>query len=302
MRNVKFAVLAGLLVAAAGAGAAFIPSVEAQTPTPRARVAPRAYQFGGASGGEIGVSIRDVEGQDVKGAASGVLVAEVTAGGPAEKAGVKSGDVFVEFDGERVRSARQFTRLVQETPPGRKVQASVLRDGQKVSVSIEPREGSGFAYRLLGDLANTRVFDTLGDDIREMIPPPPPPAPAAPPAPPAPPRPFGDFESFIWRAGNTLGVTTSELSPQLAEYFGTKEGLLVSSVAADSAAAKAGVKAGDVITTFNGVAVESSSELRRAIQRLDDGAEFTIGVMRDKKGVTLKGKMESARNRRTFRS
>ncbi len=43
---------------------------------------------------------------------------------------MKKGDIVVEFDGEHVRSVRQFTRLVQETPAGRKIQTSVIRDGQ----------------------------------------------------------------------------------------------------------------------------------------------------------------------------
>ena len=102
--------------------------------------------------------------------------------------------------------------------------------------------------------------------------------------------------------GNTLGITVSELSSQLAEYFGSKDGVLVTSVSDDSAAAKAGVKAGDVITSLNGATVGSASELRRRIQRLPNGEKITLGVMRDKKSVTLKGKVEQPRNRRTFRS
>jgi serine protease DegQ len=92
------------------------------------------------------------------------------------------------------------------------------------------------------------------------------------------------------------------LSQQLAEYFGTKDGVLVTSVADDSAASKAGIKAGDVITSFNGSGVTAPSDLRRRIQQLQDGDEFTIGVIRDKKGVTLKGKAERTRPRRTYRS
>ena len=62
---------------------------------------------------------------------------------PAETAGVKRSDVIVNSDGERVRSLRQFTRLVQETPPGRTVKATVVRDGQQRDLEITRREGRG---------------------------------------------------------------------------------------------------------------------------------------------------------------
>ena len=100
----------------------------------------------------------------------------------------------------------------------------------------------------------------------------------------------------------TLGITVGDLSDQLAQYFGTKDGVLVTSVADDSAAAKAGVKAGDVITSFNGTDVTSPSNLRSRIQRLQDGDEFTVGVVRDKKSMTLKGKAETLRPHRTTRT
>jgi S1-C subfamily serine protease len=90
----------------------------------------------------------------------------------------------------------------------------------------------------------------------------------------------------------------ADLSPQLAEYFGTKEGVLVSAVRADSAAAKAGLKAGDVITNVDGATIQTPSDLRRRLQRLEAGDEFTLGVVRDKKSLTLKGKLESTSSRR----
>ena len=96
-----------------------------------------------------------------------------------------------------------------------------------------------------------------------------------------------------------MGVTVQELSPQLSEYFGVKDGVLVTSVAEQSPAAKAGLKAGDVVISVNGASIESSSELRRQVQRLNAGEDFSVDVMRDKKRLTLKGKMDEARNRRT---
>ena len=74
-----------------------------------------------------------------------------------------------------------------------------------------------------------------------------------------------NFDELVGRSTNRLGISVSTLSPQLAEYFGTKEGVLVSSVTDDSAAAKAGLKAGDVITSFNGTVVNDPSDVRRRV-------------------------------------
>jgi serine protease Do len=275
------AALATGLVAAAGLGAALAPAAHGQTRAPRV-VTPRAAEvFTLGGGSRLGVSIRDVDSEDVKGKGSaGVVIDDVDTDSPAAKAGLKTGDVIVEFDGERVRSVRQFSRLVSETPAGRTVTAAVMRDGQRMSMSVTPREGSNL--RLLeGD----RWFGVA------------PAIPARPPSPP--PTPFPpSLESFVWRSGNRLGITITDLSPQLAEYFGTKDGVLVSAVDANSAAAKAGVKAGDVITSVNGSSVESGSELRRRLNSVDPGEEFSLGIMRDKRAMTLKGKLENAAARR----
>ncbi len=281
--------MAAMLVASLGASLAHAQSA--------ARATPRAFEIAGARGSQIGVSIRDITDEEIKtaklGGPGGVVIEEVTAASPAEKAGLKRGDIVVDYDGERVRSARQFTRLVQETVPDRTVPASVVRDGQRTAVTMVPREGGGI--RVLDHLEGFQGFDGFGAFAV--------PAPPAPPTPPAPParaaRPaLPDIETFIWRSGTSLGVTASDLSPQLAEYFGTKAGVLVTSVSADSAAAKAGVKAGDVITSFNGTVVESPAELRRRMQRVEPGDEFVVDGLRDKKAVTLKGRADAPRQTR----
>jgi len=222
----------------------------------------KIFAFGG---GRLGVSIRDLTDDDlktVKGAAQGVIVEDVDTDSAAQKAGVKTGDVIVEYDGERVRTARQFTRLVQESPVGRTVPLAVMRDGQRVALNVERREES------------VRYFDELVK-APKMIPPLPP-----------------KIEGLFPLGTGRLGIGIQDLSSQLADYFGTKDGVLVTSVIDNSNASKAGLKAGDVITSFDGQNVTSTSELVRRTQRLDRGDEFTVGVVRDKKPMTLKGKLE----------
>jgi serine protease Do len=279
MKGIRLTALAGALILVAGwlpaAGAHGQGRGDRATPAP-ARV--RAFDF--TRGSRIGVTVQDVEDTDAKQAKSGVIVESVDTGGPAEKAGVKAGDAIMEFDGERVRSVRQFSRLVQETPSGRSVAVVLSRGGQRVSVNVTTDSNAfndDFSYRLL-------------ETIRPAMPVPPTP-PAAPRALPAP------FEGLRIYSRGRIGVTLETLDDQLAQYFGVKEGVLVKSVADDSAAQKAGLKAGDVITSVNGRRVYETSDVNRAMDRTESTDEFTLEVTRDKKPLTLKGKLETARPR-----
>lgn len=294
MKSWKTLALATAVLGVAALGVSVAPVALAQSRASRVTVAPQAevFSFGGST--RIGVSIRDVESSDAKEkGTAGVVIESVDEDGPAAKAGLKSGDIVVEFDGERVRSVRQFTRLVSETPEGRSVAAAVLRDGQRVTVNVTPETGNAFRF-FDGNRWNwsegPRRYENIPAPVRPVIPSrPKTPRPTAP-LPPS-------LERFFWSGNNQLGITVTDLEPQLAEYFGTKDGVLVSSVTTDSAAGKAGLKAGDVITTFNGSAVDSPAELRSRIRNLD-GGEFTLGIVRDKKAMTLKGKLEAPSERR----
>lgn len=280
MRFWKTAALAVAVAGAAGVGAALAPLAHAQSGEARV-VTPRmdVFAFGGS---RLGVSVSDLDASDVKDRpAAGVRVDEVDEGSPAEKAGIRKGDVVVEFDGERVRSVRQLTRLVNETPAGRTVSAAVLRDGQRVSLTVTPTETS--AFRAFDGEARRRFEELTA--VRPRVIPSPAPAPLPP-------------SIEFWRGGTQLGVTTTDVSSQLGDYFGVDGGALVTSVREDSPAAKAGVKAGDVITSVNGTEVDGTSDLRRQVQRLERNEEFTLGVVRDKKSLTLKGKIEPAEARR----
>src|SRR6266540_4554688 len=201
-------------------------------------------------GAEIGISIAD--------GSNGVVVEEVRPDSPAEKAGLKRSDVIVEFDGERVRSARQFGRLVQETPLGRTVKATVTREGQRQDVQITPTEDRGSAMIFDGDRIREQMGDLAGR-FRDNF--------------------NFDFDLDGRMSGGRLGVTVQELTKQLADYFGAKDGVLVTAVTDGSAAARAGLKAGDVITSINSRAVASREDLVRSL-RDADGDEVTIGFVR----------------------
>ena len=266
--------LAGIVIAMAGLVALALvlaPSAYGQG-TDRSD---RALMMLAGRGAEIGVRIAD-------GATAGVVVEEVQPDSPAEKAGLKEKDLIVEFDGEQVRSARQFSRLVEETPPGRTVKATVTRDGQRRDVQITPAEGRrAGAFRDGDGISSFRNLDELPElgRLGDRLPP------------------FNfnfDFDVPGAMSGRRLGVGVDELTDQLAQYFGANEGLLVTSVTDGSAASRAGLKAGDVITSINGRAVRSRGDL---IQGLRDAAseEITIGIVRDKKESTVTAKVEGPR-------
>ena len=74
--------------------------------------------------------------------AYGVEITRVEDGSPAEKAGLKSGDVVLEYNGQRVEGMEQFGRLVRETPPAREVKLLISRNGvtQTVAATVQTRK------------------------------------------------------------------------------------------------------------------------------------------------------------------
>jgi serine protease Do len=241
-------------------------------------------------GGGLGVSLEEVAADDVSRlrlpAESGALVRSVEADSPAAAAGLQADDVIVGYQGQPVHSAAQLSRLVRETPAGRKVALEVSRGGATQKLTATLREGRR-------GLISPGDFDFDFDvplpaiDIR-------PPRPPRPPRAPRPPA--GDGETFefreLWggRRGR-LGLTYQELTDQLARYFKVEGGLLVSSVNEGSPAAAAGVQAGDVIVRVNGKAVRSSDDLRDGLDALEPGAEVTLGLQREGRALELKAKL-----------
>jgi serine protease Do len=221
---------------------------------------------GGAS---IGVTIRDVTTDDADRAkltaATGVVIETVHDGTPASRAGLRGGDIVLEFDGERVRSVQQFTRLVQESAPGRSVNAVVMRDGARQTLALTPEPRGAIdnliTRRILPNVDRLQrdfAFDTLVPEARTLLSP------------------------------RQLGATLTPLSDQLGGYFGVGNGVLVSSVQADSAASEAGLRAGDVITQMNGRRVDSPNDVVQTVRNAGPGSELELTVTRDRKELALK--------------
>ncbi len=298
MKGQRLAMYAGVLAAAIGFGVTGLAARadEAQTTERRERaerqgrderrifVSPgdrQVIRLDGR-GSQIGVLVSDPENATDQ----GVAIDRVDDDGPAEKAGVREGDRVVEFDGEKVRSTRQLTRLVQETPSGRTVKMTVLRGSDRRTLDITPeadRVAGNFEWRMDRDLERD-IERGVEQGLREL---------------PRRMEPFFNFR-FDGMPGfgtrGRLGVQVQPLNEQLGEYFGaTDGGVLVSGVTADSPAAKAGVKAGDVITKINGEAVKDTGDLLGALADVNEDGAVTLDIVRDKKSSTLKATIERPR-------
>ena len=89
-----------------------------------------------------------------------------------------------------------------------------------------------------------------------------------------------------------MGVETEPLGGQLAEYFGVKEGVLVRSVAKGSEAERAGIKAGDVITSVGGARVTSGAEITAQL-RAQRGSSVSVALTRDHREMTVNVPLDS---------
>jgi serine protease Do len=229
-------------------------------------------------GSAIGVTVRETTDEDAKTAKlagpEGVVIESVRAGSPAEKAGFRTGDIVVEFDRERVRSVQHFTRVVRETPPRRTVSAVIVRGTGRQTLEVVPDTTGDFTT----DLRNGPRL-RLRNDLRDFN--------------------FNFNVDQLRRRGvfgrPALGVTVTPLSSQLAEYFGVKDGALVSAVESGSPAADAGIKAGDVITAINGRSVTTAADVTTALRQAEAGGSVDVSVTRDKKALTLKATIPNAR-------
>ncbi|HEY4818202.1 MAG TPA: PDZ domain-containing protein [Candidatus Acidoferrum sp.] len=225
----------------------------------------------------LGVETHEVTAEDAKElklpAERGVVVAGVTKDSPAAKAGLKEKDVITEVNGQRVEGAAQFRRMIHEIPVGRAAQLTVWRDGrgQTLSATLGKSE----------ERHNTWMNATPGAFAFRM--------PEVMQIPDMPSIEMGEGMAVLPGSRPRLGIDAEDIGGQLGSFFGAPdgEGILVRSVNSESAAEKAGLKAGDVITSFNGERVRSLGDLRQKLASQNDAKSAKIGVLRNKSEVTL---------------
>ena len=235
-------------------------------------------------GGFLGVYGEDINNENMGryrlNQARGVGITRVIADSPAEKAGLRKDDVILRIDGENVTSARKLNRLVSEIAPDHGVKITISRNGseQELTATMGKRSnassardlfsGQPRAWKFEGPLFDKDQLNQL-NNLNKLN--------------------DNNDLTFFFNNSRRIGVSTVELTKQLADYFGVTagKGVLVTSVVEDGPAAKAGVKAGDVITAVDGEEVDSPGDVSRVISRKKEG-DVTITVIRNKSQQTFR--------------
>jgi serine protease Do len=214
----------------------------------------------------LGVELRDIDGERARALRldeeRGVEVLRVVPGSPAESAGIHAGDVLLSYNGENVLGARQLGRLVSETPEGRKISIQFWRDG-KVQTATATLAAQPYVRKVVPGDFELQMPDI---DLRTMAIPDP---------------------LLVWK-NQGIGIEAEPVDGQLAQYFGVKGGVLVRSVEKGSAADKAGLRAGDVLTAVAQKPVTSPRELMSCLRsQRRSGRPMPVSVVREHKELSL---------------
>jgi len=259
---------------------------EAQTPAPGAKGETKSFSFFfDGDGSYLGVQTEEITKDNFAKyglrEVRGVAVEKVMEGSPAEKAGIQNGDVIVRFNDEEVTSVRKLSRLLSEVAADHQAKVTVLRNGseREITATLGKRPTPKFDEGSFSMNAPQVPFPHV------ELPPLPkiesvPRVEAFPPG--APDQPF------VWnmRSGRRIGVGVTPLTKQLSEYFGVTSGVMINDVRADSPAAKAGLKAGDIIVEAEGKEVKSEMDIVRAIGEKKEG-DVSLTIIRDRNRQTI---------------
>jgi membrane-associated protease RseP (regulator of RpoE activity) len=182
----------------------------------------------------------------------GLEVIKVYEDSPAEKAGLKVGDILLKINGSSLEKVSDLSDLIRDKEIDDKVDITYLRNGKKLETEAVMSKRD---RRII-------VLDGKHKDLRYFV----------------------NDRKHAW-----LGVQTSNLSDQLREYFNVPDylGILVKEVQKNSPAEKYGLKAGDIIIKFGRKEIEDTRDLYRAIDRYDPEEEVEIKIIRDKKEKVL---------------
>jgi len=207
-------------------------------------------------GSYLGIGIQEITAERAKALKlrdeAGVEITRVAPDSPAAKAGLKEGDVVLQYNGTKVEGLEQLSRLVRETPVGREAKLDIFRNGAPMTLMARVGEHPSLPG----------MSDGFGFHMPDV------------------PRTIQGLRSPM------LGVEAESIEGQLAQFFGVSEGVLVRTVMKGSPAEKAGVKAGDVIVRVDEAKVTTPPEISAHL-RAARGKPVPVAIMRDHKEISL---------------
>ena len=170
----------------------------------------------------------------------GALVSEVVENGPADKAGIKSGDVILEFDGEPVKNSNDLPWLASMAGVGKKVNIKVYRDGYVKTLSIKLGE--------MPDNNSESLPNSIEEDVEEKT------------------------------LGLKIKNLTKEMQKSLG--IQAQEGVVVADVNSDSKSFEAGVRRGDIIVKVNSTEIKSVKSFIKTVEKIKDGGVVRLFIKR----------------------
>jgi membrane-associated protease RseP (regulator of RpoE activity) len=236
---------------------------------------PQSFIFSSEDGGSnsyLGIDIADVTGERLATLKlkeeKGVEVTMVDQDAPAGKAGIKEHDVIMTMNGASVESAAQLRRMIHETPAGRLITLGLSRDGQPLTVKVQLAD----RHSEFPGMSHLNNYPVVVPNIDVHIPE----------------IDMPSINMVVVSQSARSGLTVENMTPQLGEFFGVKngQGVLVRAVEKGSRADKAGFHAGDVIVKINDQPVHDTSDFTHAV-RSRNGSAINVGVMRDRKEQNL---------------
>jgi len=203
--------------------------------------------------GLLGVNIQDMNEALSKSFgrkdSEGALVSQVVEGSPAEKAGIKAGDIILKFNDNVVKGAAHLKNLVGKEKPGSSANMSVYRDNKTLEIPVK------IAERTQKALASSGATDSPGETSNDL--------------------------------GIQIEKVPASVSSKMGLKDG--EGLLVKDIASDGAGAKIGLRAGDVILEIDGTAVSGMDEFKKAVSTAKKNKVIRLMIQRGSAKIFLAG-------------
>jgi serine protease Do len=211
-------------------------------------VVDQIIEFGRTKRGWLGVRIQSVTPEIAESLGlqkpEGALVAGVTEGGPAAKAGIETGDVILQFDGKPISESRRLPRVVADTPVDKQTSVQVWRKGARKDLPVT-----------LGELEAAEESGLLAS------------------------TPDSQSDSTKPQELDALGVTLSALTDALKKQYSLaddQKGVVVTAVTGGSPAAEKGLKPGDVIVEVGQAEVAAPADVAKKVTEARDGGRKSV--------------------------